>query len=439
MKPNFIVDSDFPVIDGVGHGDKIDWCNVKGGGCTNTTLFESGGVPDIHHFSCWLDVTAVSTGLSAGRSYSSCTVDPDFGQDSVANPGCLNGIREGDLAFRRSGDTVLLNHITVSGVLRRPGGDSVSPFFQAPDAPKVLVALVADLKSDGNTFDADKVFDDTSGTASGSAYTTLPWLDPDWANRYRVLAFDVVDFGLRPDCKYDWVEYASGWTNVPPAPTVVDTRTAYAFWRSVSAGFRFDVDLNGLPCRFKSSSGTYASLCDVGLHMVACLFDGFTTMGSDPSFGDYNFVTIQYQSRLDYEDFLTPTAFAPAGVDGGVVPDNDVDPMLVLADASAGLAGLPGAVERPVKRSKASQGFYNFMPRSGDAMLFEDDPEFARLEGVKGASRSRAKSRKGRPASFRRVGDDDDPDPPFEYLPRYRSGGDYESERKGRRSEDFIN
>jgi len=123
--------------------------------------------------------------------------------------------------------------------------------------------------------------------------------------------------------------------------------------------------------------------------MVAILFDGVQNVGYTVASGDFNYCTIAYQSRLFFSDFLSPSLVVPAGVDGGVFPEEEA-PLVLLADQSGLMAGDGSFLDRPVKRTKASHGFYNFAPRAGDAMLFEDDPEFARLQRRKGDSRSRA-------------------------------------------------
>jgi len=384
MKANFKFDPDFPVIDGVGHSDKIDFFNVKGGGSTNTTCLDPDS-PGFHVFPSWRSYTSVSSG-TAPRSFSGCEMDPTLSADvGVAVPGCLNAIQVGDNHDQRASDRVVLHRLVVNGSLRRAPNESDLEFGSLPCLPKVFVAVVLDKAPNGAAFNCDLCFDDACAPGVGAAYSGVPWLDQKWVSRFSVLAFDVKDFGDCLDAPYTWIDTPESWSNVPPAPSVV-VPSRYAFWRDVVVGFRFDIDLNTVLCSFSSSSGTYTSLVDCGLHVVAVLFDGINTMGYSTTAGDFNHVDIQYQSYLLFEDFLSPKAASMApGADGDVVPDDEV-PLAILADQSGRMAGDGSFLDRPVKRSKAAHGFYNFAPRSGDAMLFEDDPEFARLQAP-GANR----------------------------------------------------
>jgi len=437
MKANFKVDPDFPIIDGVGHSDKIDFFDVKGGGCTNTTMLDMG-YGGLHLFSCSRDPVVLSTNISNCRVGPNIYVGPT-GVLFAGAPDCLNCAGTGDTAFGRGSDRVLLNRVEVSGVLHRAAGTEEDDFSSLAPAPKVFVALVLDTQANGAAIDSNLIWQH-GGAWNGAAtnwYSNviLPFdiitpvaggtVAPE--KRFRFLAHDVVDFALNPETSYSWVDYADTTTTeggpLPvPETTTVLTRTRYSFWRSVALGFRFDVDLNDALCQFSGDGVSVASCSDLALHVFAYVFDGVNQNNYTPhAFGS---VSISYMSRVWFSDFLSATHFVAAGADGGVVPDEEV-PLAVLADQSALMAGDGTFLERPVKRTKASHGFYNFRPRSGDAMLFEDDPEFARLHGRKGSSRARVSDRNRRALSYRRVSDDaDEPVEPFQFEPRFRDDFD---------------
>jgi len=399
MKSNFSVDPEFPIIDGVGHSDKIGFFNVKGGGATNTTLFDCG-YGGQHMFYCSRSEIALGTDARA------CRVGPDVliaagPVASAGSPDCLNVPFVGDSSFARGSDRILLNRIEVSGSVFRPHGESLDPFDVIGPAPKVFVCLLADLDPNGVALDAQKVFYPGGGVNAAMTNWTsnVPYVytltsatgNPVPESRFRVLAFDVLDFQFSPECTYTWVSNPSSVTTGGPLPVPEETipdNSGYTFWRSASLGFRFDVDLNDCLCSFNSNAQSVSSCVDFALHLYAFTFDGINLNGYTPhAFGA---VSIQYSSRLWFNDYLCATSFVPAGADGGAVPDEEV-PLAILADQSGRMAGDGTFLDRPVKRSKAAHGFFNFRPRSGDAMLFEDDPEFARLQRRKGDSRSRVR------------------------------------------------
>jgi len=404
-KTNFRVDPDFPVIDGVGHSDKIDFFNVKGGGSTNTTFLDPCN-DDLHcYYTARSVCSPVPTDLSCAR------VDPDVQCNDTqpfiwfgASPGCLNSMYVGDNFQARGSDRICMNRLEVSGTLHRPAGTDEDDYSSIAPAPKCFVAVVLDTRSDGAVPPSNWFMQfgglcgpfDTAGAPNPAAtneYSTVPWIGYGSSGRFRVLASDVIDFGLNPGTHYTWVDYADTTTTEGgplPAPetTTVVTRTRYSFWRDVVLGFRFDIDLNDVICSFKSDSHSIADVVDNSLHVYALCFDGVNQNAYVPH--NFGVLSLKYISRLWFSDFLTPKIpHAPAGVDGDVVPDEEV-PLAILADQSGLMAGDGSFLDRPVKRTKAAHGFYNFAPRAGDAMLFEDDPEFARLQRRKGDSRSRA-------------------------------------------------
>jgi len=397
MKANFKVDPDFPVIDGVGHSDKIDYFDVKGGGSTNTTMLDMG-YGGCHLFSCSRDPVVLSTDITNCRVGPNIYVAPNATL-FAGSPDCLNCPGVGDTDFGRGSDRILLNRVEISGVLRRASGSDYDPFSNIAAAPKVFVALVLDTRANGVAIGGNSIWQ--HGGAWNAAATNwysnviLPFdvitsvvggtVCPE--SRFRFLAFDVVDFALNPETRYDWVDYANTWeaAGVPPSVTsTVLTREQYTFWRDVSMGFRFDVDLNDALCQFSGDGVSVASCSDLALHVFAFTFDGVNLNNYTPhAFGT---VSMSYMSRVWFSDYLLPkTPHAPAGADGDVVPDDEV-PLAILADQSGRMAGDGTFIDRPVKRTKAAHGYYNFAPRAGDAMLFEDDPEFARLQAP-GANR----------------------------------------------------
>lgn len=408
MKANFNVDPYFPVIDGVGYSDKIDYFDVKGGGSTNTTFLDPLDDSLHCHWTCRSVLFPVSTNLAA------CRADPDLEFDNqvpasfwqAGTPDCLNAVYLGDTATSRGSDRILMDRIEVSGFVHRPSGTDEDDYSSISPAPKCFVALVLDTKSDGAVPPA-VAFSAVTGGLSGpwgrggaenpaatNGYSAVPFLAFGVSHRFRVLASDVIDFALNPDTRYDWVDYADTTTTeggplpVPETTTIV-TRTRYSFWRDVSVGFRFDVDLNDVLCCFRADGHAITDIVDNSLHLYALCFDGVHENGYVPhAFGT---LSLKYMSRLWFRDYLIPKGpHVAAGADGDVVPDDEV-PLAILADQSAAMAGdgvyiEAAARDRPTKRTKASHGFYNFLPRAGDAMLFEDDPEFARLQAP-GANR----------------------------------------------------
>lgn len=402
MKANFRVDSDFPVIDGVGHSDKIGYLNVKGGGSTNTTLYDPS-VPSSHYLTSWRVRSAVSPPTSADN-FTPCAVDPTHTIGGLLNPGALNVISEGDAIYSRCSSKVVLNRIVVSGSVTRAGGHafyanavgdaaigrvSYDPSAVLISDPKCFVALVLDKSSNSAAFDADQVFDGSGGIHVPPTTCSLPWLDENWVSRYSVLAFDILDWSDRPGVP------VLGVGTVDTTGVGVDVTQISGLniiYQPSTKGFLFDVDLNGVLCSFESNVGDYNDLSDVSLHMVAVWFDGYMVEGT--AIPSYNNLGIEYQSKLFFEDFLSPSAFVAAGADGPVVPDDEV-PLAILADQSAAMAGDGTFLDPPAKRrhTKASTGHFNFRPKNDPAIdNFDDDPEFsvARRGLRKYESRSRA-------------------------------------------------
>lgn len=383
-KANFFVDPDFPVIDGVGHADKQSYVNVKGGGCTNTTMFDSF-VPGQHRFTCWLDRRAISPVSNVGGdpSYVNNAVDPSDAEGGVSNPGCLNAVPIGDFRFSRCSDKILLDRVIVNGSVSRAGGlwtdldgpTTVGTPYPHPD-PKCWIALVLDTAPSGLVFNPDLVFDNAQAQTAIVGGDSVPWLDQNWLHRFRVLAHEVLDFVEPRPWAVNLVDQFL-FDGVTWERTISNTNYVYPF---STKGFRFDVDLNSALCSFSSSTGTYTDMVDCSLHVVACWFNGYDDT-SHVLLGFEN-LGIEYQSVLFFRDFLSPQTFAPAGADGGVVADEAPD-LDVLADQSAALAGLPALpdspIRRPKKKTKASEGFYNFRPKAGGGDLFPDDPEIAVL------------------------------------------------------------
>lgn len=375
-KSNFFVDPDFPVIDASGHPDVLDFTRVKGGGSTNTTYLDD--VPNKHVARRYLqDFQPLNTGTSGG-SFNGCSLDTAYG--------CLNNIIQGDNLEQRCSDRVLLDRVVVNGLLRRPAGFELTlGIDQYP--PKAFICLVADLHTSGAVIDWDKVFIDFSSVdVSNVPFAGVPFLKCSGNNdRYRVLAFDVVDFARDAGVGFNSVilprQVVTGGGPLPVG-TVSDTTSwdYYHWFPAISRGFTFDVDLNSVLCSFKANDGFVTDIVDISLHMFGCLFDGSSVMGYSPS--PFGLVDVTWCADLFFTDFLSPTLFNPAGVDGGVVADEAPD-LIVLADQSASLAGLPALpdspIRRPRKKTKASEGYYNFRPSGGDGMLFPDDPEVAAL------------------------------------------------------------
>lgn len=410
-KANFYVDPEFPVIDGVGHSDKQGFLNVKGGGSTNTTMFDA--LPPGSHLNWgWRALTVVPTWSALAEV--PAALDPTAAQldpgPITASPGCLNAITQGDSVYQRCSDKVLLSRVSVNGVVTRPGGvmwdndglNTVATLGSYYD-PKCFIALVADLSPNGGAFNADHVFDPARGFPTGGH--SVPWLDHDWMQKYRVLAHEIMDFADAPPLAVPLVNQFL-FDGVTWERTI--SYTNYV-WRPVAKGFRFDVDLNDALCSFSGSTGSYTDLVDFGLHVVAIWFNG--SYGNAPTLLGFEELKLSYMYRLWFKDFLAPRSFAPAGADGGVVADEAPD-LDLLADQSAILAG--EALEPRLKKTKASEGFFNFRPRNDPALdAFPDDFEFARLKSAK-----RSKSRGSRGQKFRRTDDpgeffDDEAEPPY--------------------------
>lgn len=429
-KANFFVDPEFPIIDGVGHADKQAYTNVKGGGCTNTTMYDpvsAGG----HVFTSWLDRRAIFpvSNVAGSVSYVNNAVDPTRSVPSVASPGALNCIPVGDALYSRASDRIVLDRVVVNGSVSRAGGVWSDPdgiitcgYLHNQYDPKCFLALVCDKRPDGGVFDPDFCFDNAQSYSVTVGGDSPPWLDHNWLGRYQVLAHEVLDFTDPPPLAVPLVNQflfdSVTWQRT-------DSYTNYVY-RPVTKGFRFDVDLRGALCSFNGSSGTYTDLVDCALHMVAIWFDGYDNTA-------YTILThqnlgIEYQSRVFFRDFLSPLSFVPAGADGGVVADESPD-LDVLADQSAILAGLPALpdspVRRPRKKTKASEGYYNFRSPSGEAgMLFPDDPEVAGLRdpGTRGSGRPPWHKKPRRRGQFR----DKDARPFDDFL-----GDDWNDPRRG--------
>jgi len=397
MKANFKFDPEFPVIDGVGHSDKIDFFNVKGGGSTNTTFLDP--LDDSLH--CYFS-SHVSSGVST--SLDSCRRDPNLQLDEQVPtgvwhsslPDCLNSMYVGDNFGSRGSDRVLMSRIEISGSVVRFAGTEEDDYSAISCAPKCFIALVLDTQTDGAAPPATE--SNVPGVVSGpfsrgnsmnstasNALSGVPFICFGSSRRFRVLASSVLDFALIPETSYGWVDYAdttitTGGPLPAPLETTIASRTRYTFWRTVSLGFRFDVDLNDCLCCFSGSGHSVADIVDNSLHLYVLNFDGDHEDGYVPH--PFAQLSVQYLSRLWFQDFLVPRAVpVAAGADGDVVPDDEV-PLAVLADQSAAMAGDGSFSERPSKRrvSKASEGFFNFRSRNDDVLMhFPDDPEIARM------------------------------------------------------------
>jgi hypothetical protein len=398
MKGNFFVDPDFPVIDALGHPDKIDFHRVKGGGSTNTTNFDllrSG----VHHYS-----TARST-IPVPTSLADCIVGPNFFVDNAGvlqsgDPRCVNSPPFGDADWTRSSDRFLMDRLEISGVVTRPGGSWDYPDselggvgFNIP-SPKCFVAVVLDLRSNyalppfnstglssltalGGPFcpGAGEV---STGGGGVTALSACPLLNHIDSGRFRVLAYDVLDF--------------AGELGRSVLGSKDELYRSSFVWSSVSKGFRFDIDLNNLIGEVADVSypSTYAHMLCNSIYVYSLNFNGvdldaFTFSAFD--YDIYKYLTINYRTRLSFFDCNTPFAGpVSAGADGGVVPDDDVDPLNILADQSAVLAGLPALPDSPIRSKR--QGYKKKARFSGPPdrgarqearMLFDDDPEVALL------------------------------------------------------------
>lgn len=424
IKANFVVDDSFPFIDGVGHSDKIGFHNVKGGGSTNTTNFdfEDG---DLHHHYTSRTPAVVGTQLS------STLFDPDLAYDQnniwqLSNPNCLNGIYSGDKATCRGSDRVCLSRVEVSGTVYRNAGyhtyvGSPGGLGNFPDnRPKCFVALVLDTQCDG-AIPPSGFFDFTADPSSAIwcqgnsmdvtavyAFSGVPMLNLfPGRKRYRVLAYEVLDFDEKPDFSLTPRFTAGTETTAPWSMDVLEYRSHWT-WPSCAKGFRFDVDLADVLCSFNSDAGgSINNIVDNALHVYAFCFDGISANNYTP--GAFGTLYMSYFSRVQFMDWLSPTIpHAPAGADGPVVPPAE-DDLEVLADESAKLAGLPALPDSPIVRErkkfrKGDAGFYNFMSRNDDVLMeFPDDPEVALLPtpGTRGSSKGPARKKGRRGGSYR--------------------------------------
>jgi len=411
MKANFKFDPDFPVIDGVGHSDKVDFFNVKGGASTNTTSLDPFDLSS-HVFNTSLAPTLLTTDVNNCRFDPSAYGDANYTWAS-GSPDCLNCASVGDNANCRSSDRIVGSRIEVAGVVYRPAGSDTDDYSALPAAPKVFVCLVLDSETSGVALEpaSFKFLIPGNGLNNANAnYKSGPGvIAPDGISyRFRVLAYDVIDFAKSPETPYNWVDYANSWNTVgvpPDEVATVVTRERYSFWRTVSFGFRFDVDLNDVLVSFSGDAVDVSSVVDNSLHVYAWVFDGVQDQGF--AFHGFNSVYMSYISHFRFRDLLIPRSDGVlAGADGDVVADDAPD-LSVLADQSAAMAGdgsFPEAEPRR-KRSKASEGFFNFRPRGDPALLsFPDDFEFSRL---KSAKRGKPRRATGRPFKSYRVDEDE--------------------------------
>lgn len=439
MKANFKVDPDFPIIDGIGHSDQIDFFNVKGGGSTNTTLFD-GGYDGFHVF------TACRSPVALGTDLMSCRVDPNLVVDGngvfqAVTADCLNSVPVGDTAYARCSDRVLLNRIEVSGSFHRAGGTDGTDSTPPGAAPKVFVCVVLDTQSNGATVSSGSMFDIGNSVNSGATnfYSGVPLFDPVGpfngalpdisSKRCRVLAYDVIDFALNPETRFDYVVepdtlITTGGPLPVPTESIFTSSTRYGYWRPVSLGFRFDVDLNDALCCYLGDVQTIVSCADLSLHVYAVVFDGSNLNGYTPhAFGT---LSMSYTSRLYFVDFLIARAISLApGADGDVVPDDEV-PLTDLADQSALMAGDGTFLDAPHKRrhTKASTGHFNFRPKNDPVLMhFPDDPEVARMP----APGWRGSGNPSRPKKLRSRGQYPDRDRPFDDF----LGDDWNDPRRG--------
>lgn len=418
-KAKFVVDDSFPLIDGVGHSDKIDWFNVKGGGSSNTTLFDAG-YGDLHNWQSSRSSLVIGTNIQDGSAF----VDPDIiwkadGVPYATNPWCLNSVLPGDRRYLRGSDRIAMNRIEISGAVTRdagyytyvgsPGGLAAFPYHR----PKCAIFLVLDRQADHNTFSAESFWSTGGGynTLATNRHSNVPFVPASWLNvdtypesRFVVLAYEILDFDEKPDFSLTPRFIAGTETTAPWGATVEEYRSQWA-WPSCQKGFRFDVDLNDVLCCFDDAYQYYdhgvSMISDNALHMLAICFDGISENGYTPS--DFGTLKINYFSRLWFRDWLAPSIpHAPAGADGDVIPPAE-DDLEVLADESAKLAGLPALPDSPIVRErkkvrKGDVGFYNFMSRNDDVLMeFPDDPEVALLPipGTRGSSKGPAR-KKGR-------------------------------------------
>jgi len=418
-KGNFSVDPSYPAIDAVGHSDKQAYFNVKGGGSTNTTMLDS--LPfGSHLLYGWFARAAISPWLNvSGTTKFPPALDPSLNVGGLGSPGCLNGILPGDRFHDRCGDQVLLKRVTVNGTVSRAGGvfygsddvPGVAPSLGTYIDPKCFVCLVADLAPDGAAFDSDLVFDPAQNFSVTAGGGSVPWLDHHWSERFRVLAHEIMDFADCPPLAVNIVDQFL-FDGVTWQRTISNTSYVY---RPCTKGFRFDVDLNNVLVRYSGNTGTFADCTNFALHVCAVWFDGYTNANTGVPLAIQN-LGLEYMYRLWFDDFLSPSSFAPAGADGPVVNDETPD-LDVLADQSAAMAGdvaVVDAAEPRRKKTKSSEGYYDFRPRFDPSLeSFPDDFEFARLKSGK-----RSKSRFSRGRKNRRVDEpgeffEDETEPPF--------------------------
>jgi len=410
MKPNFFVDPEFPVIDGVGHPDKIGFYNVKGGGSTNTTNLDplSAG----HYYSCSRSEIPLQT-----TQFTNARFDPDYHFDASgfwqAHPTyCLNAVPVGDTDNSRGSDRIVMSRVEVVGSVYRPAGSwrdatgqSESPLPQFPyHAPKAFVALVLDTMANGAVppDNDDDVFLFGPGGAfvfPNNAISSPPVIQPNCLrSRYKVLAYDILEFDGQISQSMAPTHWEGNEAGYPVTTFSVDSVISQFSWPSLVKGFRFDVDLNNVLCCFNGPGQgdcSIANIVDNALHLFAWNFNGHDPIGFS-TVANYQYLSIQFRSFLWFGDFLSPTVFAPAGADGPVV-DDSAPALDILADQSAALAGDVPPPRR--KKTKASEGYYNFRPRDGAGMLFPDDPEVAAMPApgsrgsTKGSRRKKLRSR----------------------------------------------
>lgn len=378
-KAAFIVDSDFPDIDASGHPDKIGYFNVKGGGSTNTTLFDAPATSQDHVTYC-VD-SAVSTSLSTSL------VDPTDDLNGGTNPGCLNAIYSGDGGGGRSSDVVRLCRVQVNGNVVRGAGvvcysgnasNSDYPLLNV-FPPRCFVALVADMACNGGTLNPELPFRPGGANVGGVGLhkSSVPFFTyQNYLGRFRVLAYDILEFNsdvCRTEVPVLWTENSA----VPPSYELDTVRVTYS-WPAVTKGFRFDVDLNDCMCRFSDTGveGKVSSVSDVALHVVCLNFDGSNVEPYVP--GSFGYLYANYRSVVSFEDTSFVDFSAPAvSADGPVVPDEPNDSLALLADESSKLGGLPAVKERRPKKPR--RGSAPFRPKSSAGDLFPEDPEIARM------------------------------------------------------------
>ena len=429
MKGNFRVDPSYPVIDANGHSDKVDVFRVKGGGATNTTLFDNVDSA-LHMFECSRSAVVVSSAVYNSR------LDPDIALDGsgfpqLSNPDCLNAIPQGDYSWCRGSDRILMNSIRVSGCVRRGGG--IFSSFLPPDgvsdfpyySPKCFVALVLDTQTRyaappvgtigsalGPFINASIVEPGTGGVHSLSWLPRTGITDPD---RYKVLAYDVLDFD-GPLTRTESTKHTD-CTDAAIGDWTMDTdvvRTTYS-WPAIVKGFQFDVDLNDIICSFLDNQApTVAVIGDNSLHMYVLNFNGVRRNGfalSPVAPDSFEYLSAAYDVEVRFRDFLVPHAIpVPPGADGDPVPPDEED-LAVLADESVKLGGgifVEGKQPRRKKLRKGDVGFYNFVGRGDDALMnFPDDPEVARLPvpGTRGADYGRRK-KAGRYDNYQKMSGD---------------------------------